>query len=121
MAAVQRFYGADQKAQRIFFSSRVDHLSVVDFLRDVNATEPLAKPSMHMEHYDGDELRLTVKLSRACWLTFVDNWDPNWRATVNNVPTAISLTLGSYKAVFVPAGLAKVVFQYRPTLIPSVE
>jgi len=121
MAAVYRFYGADQKAQRIFFSSRVDHLSVVDFLRDVNATEPLAKPSMHMEHYDGDELRLTVKLSRACWLTFVDNWDPNWRATVNNVPTAISLTLGSYKAVFVPAGLAKVVFQYRPTLIPSVE
>ncbi len=117
-AAVERFYGADQKAQRIFFSARVDHRSVVDFLRDVDATEPLAKPSMQMEYYNGDELRLSVKLSRACWLTFVDNWDANWKAAVNGTPTPISLTLGSYKAVFVPAGQTKVMFQYRPPLIP---
>jgi hypothetical protein len=118
MAAVHRFYGADQKAQRIFFSARVDHRSVVDFLRDVDAIEPVAKPSIQVEYYDGDELRLTVELSRACWLTFVDNWDPNWSATVNDAPTPISLTLDSYKAVFLPLGPAKVVFQYRPPLIP---
>jgi hypothetical protein len=117
-AAVQRFYGADQNAQRIFFSSRLDHRSMVDFLHDVDATEPLAKPSMQIEHYNGDELRLSVNLSRACWLTFVDNWDANWSATVNDVPAPISLTLGSYKAVLLPAGLAQVVFQYRPPLIP---
>jgi hypothetical protein len=117
-AAVQRFYGADRNAQRIFLSSRVDHRSMVDFLSDVDATEPLAKPSIQIEHYNGDELRLTVNLSRACWLTFVDNWDANWRATVNGVPTPISLTLGSYKAVSIPAGPVKVVFQYRPPLIP---
>ena len=78
MAAVRRFYGADQKAQRIFFSARVDHRSVLNFLQDVDAIEPLAKPSFQIEHYNGDELRLSVKVSRPCWLTFVDNWDPNW-------------------------------------------
>jgi hypothetical protein len=118
MAAVRRFYGADQKAQRIFFSARVDHRSVVDFLKDADTTESAAKPSIQINYYNGDELRLTVKLNRACWLTFVDNWDANWSATVNDAPTPISLTLGSYKAVPLPMGQAKVVFQYRPPLIP---
>jgi hypothetical protein len=117
-AAVERFYGADQKAQRIFFSARVDHGSVIDFLQDVDATEPLARPSVRIEHYNGDELRLSVNLRRSCWLTFVDNWDPNWRAKVNNVPAPIALTLGSYKAVLLPVGQAEVEFQYRPPIIP---
>ncbi|MSP41605.1 MAG: hypothetical protein EXR70_24230, partial [Deltaproteobacteria bacterium] len=60
--AVERFYGADQKAQRLFFSTRIDQKTVVDFMKDVDATEPLAKPTTQMDFYNGDELRLTVNL-----------------------------------------------------------
>ncbi|MSP41710.1 MAG: hypothetical protein EXR70_24765, partial [Deltaproteobacteria bacterium] len=61
-AAAERFYGADQNAQRLFFSTRIDQKTVVDFMKDVDATEPLAKPTTQMDFYNGDELRLTVNL-----------------------------------------------------------
>ena len=52
------------------------------------------------------------------FVTFVDNWDPDWRVLVDGAPTAIGTAFGTFKAVAVPAGVHRVVFEYVPRLWP---
>jgi len=118
-AAAKRFFGADEKAERIFFTQRLGHESPLQFLRDADELASIAQNSYQVDYYDGDRLQLTIAVTEPCWLTFVDNWDPYWTAEINGNPTTIDLALGSYKAVRFPAGGSKLVFAYKPPLLPS--
>lgn len=118
IAAATRFFGADKKAERIFITQRMDHSSPLEFLRDVDNFASIAKSSYQVDYYDGDRLQLTISATQPCWVTFVDNWDPNWTAEVNGNPATISLALGSYKVVPLPAGTSDLVFTYKPPLLP---
>ena len=120
-AAVQRFYGADKAGQRIFVSANIDQKTPVEFLADVDATNAGGHPAVEVVDYNGDTMRLRVRADRPSWLSFVDNWDPNWTATVNGQPTPIELLFGSYKSVRIPAGASDVVFDYRFTLWPHTQ
>ena len=44
----------------------------------------------------------------------IDNWDPDWIATVNDEKVAISKTLNAYKSIKLKKGFSKVKFQYKP-------
>jgi hypothetical protein len=118
IAAATRLFGADKKAERIFLTQRMDHASPLEFLRDVDNFANIAKSSYQVRYYDGDRLQLTVSATQAGWLTFVDNWDPNWTAEVNGNPATISLALGSYKAVMLSPGISDLVLAYKPSLLP---
>lgn len=118
-ANVMQFYGADAGAKRIFFSSSVDQKTIPGFMDDANRFAREWRPSFRVMAYDGDSLRLEVTMPRPGWLSFIDNWDPYWTASVDRKASPISPLLGSYKSVFVPSGHAEVEFAYRPVLWPK--
>ena len=48
-------------------------------------------------------------------MSFIDNWDPDWRATLNGKPVPVEQAFGTFKAVHIPdAGDGVVVFEYVP-------
>lgn len=116
--AAKRLFGATAKAERIFFTRSIDHTSPLEFLRDADELAAAARNSFRVDHYNGDRLQLTISVSEPCWLTFIDNWDPNWTAKINGEPATIALAMGSYKAVRLPAGAFELMFTYEPPLLP---
>lgn len=117
-AAARRFFGADEKAERLFFTRKINYASPLEFFTDADELARVAQVSYRIDSYDGDRLKLTIAVNEPCWLTFVDNWDPNWTAQINGEPAKISTTFGSYKAVQLTPGASKLVFDYRPSLVP---
>ena len=117
--AVARFYGAEPYSDRLFFSQSIEHQGIPEFLNDVDQFLQKSRTSVKTLEYDGNHLRLAVSTEQAAWLTFVDNWDPNWTARINGATASIALCLGSYKAVLVPAGASEVLFDYQPHFWPS--
>jgi hypothetical protein len=83
-------------------------------MMDVDETAAAADPVVRLLSYDGDSLELTVQVDRPSWLSFIDNWDPNWRAAVNGREVPIERLFGSYKAVNLAPGASTVIFSYRP-------
>jgi hypothetical protein len=120
VAAAARLYGADERAQRVFLTSRIDFASPVDFVADVDATAAAVNAAVAIESYDGDILRLNVRSDQPVWLSIIDNWDPNWTASIDGWNVSISLLFGSYKSVRIESpGQHIVTFKYRPPLLPS--
>ena len=66
--------------------------------------------------YDGNTLRVAYRTSRPAYLIFVDNWDPDWRATVNGREAPILKSFGTFKAIRVEPAEGAVSFEYRPHL-----
>jgi hypothetical protein len=66
--------------------------------------------------YDGNVLRLRYRTTRDCYLIFVDNWDPDWRAVVDGANAPIAHAFGTFKAVRIRAGTGTVAFEYHARL-----
>jgi hypothetical protein len=66
--------------------------------------------------YNGNELDVSYSTTRPGFLIFVDNTDPDWRATVNGSSVPIQAAFGTFKAVPVHAGRGTVTFKYSPSL-----
>jgi hypothetical protein len=119
ITAAKRFFGADAQGERLFLTSRIDHETPLAFMAD--ADKRTATDRVEMVSFDGDTLKLRVSLSEPGWLSYIDNWDPNWKAQVDDQEVPIKLLFGSYKSVHVPAGATRVTFAYRPTLWPHAR
>ncbi len=111
--ALATLMGIDD-GRRLFATARVDHAAIGAFLAD---TAALAAP-VEVRAYTGERLEADVLMPREGFLTFVDNWDPDWRATVDGRPVKLSLAFGTFKAVGVLRGRHRVVFEYVPRLWP---
>jgi hypothetical protein len=120
VTAARRFFGVDQSGKRLFLTSRIDYTTPVDFMADVDASVASGDATIEIAFFDGDTLRLNVGNPRAAWLSYIDNWDANWTATVDGRDVVIERLFGSYKSIRVPRGRSTVVFSYRPGLLPSV-
>ncbi len=96
--------------QRLFPSLRIDHERIRPFLED---SLSFAGNSTIVD-YTGDRMEAQVQMPAAGFVTFVDNWDPDWRALVDGKPAPLATVFGTFKAVAVPAGGHRVVFQYVP-------
>jgi hypothetical protein len=120
VAAARRFFGVDQSGKRLFLTSRIDYTTPVDFMADVDASMASGDATIEIAFFDGDTLRLKVSNQRAAWLSYIDNWDANWTATVDGRDVVIERLFGSYKSIRVPRGQSEVIFSYRPGLLPAV-
>lgn len=72
-----------------------------------------------MLSYNGDALSLHVEAPVAGYVSFIDNWDPDWEARLDDHPIAIERLFGTFKAVKVGAGVHRVDFAYRPRPWPQ--
>ena len=64
----------------------------------------------------GDTLRVELETGSPAWLSYIDNWDPNWTATVNGQPVTIDV------APFIvgPERLARVLRRRAPPGPPPI-
>jgi hypothetical protein len=99
---------------RLFVSTRIDHNSAKDFFEDSVQTISLVRPYVVVESYDGERLMLKASTDGPVFLSFIDNWDPDWVARINGQPAPIEKLFGTFKSVRLPAGTSKVEFAYRP-------
>jgi len=102
---------------KIFFSESIEHLSIEPFLRDAMRYRQTGR----LISYNGDELLWEINAPKAGFLSFIDNWDENWKAWVDDQPTDIELLFGTFKSVRLTQGRHKIKFSYQPGLLPAVK
>ncbi len=99
--------------RRVFFSESISYENIIDFLRD----------SFHYKNqgylllYTGDELEWEIETPVAGHVSFIDNWDHNWKAFVNGEEKEIELLFGTFKSVAVDKGRHHIKFVYKPGLV----
>jgi|GEM_PF-601032 len=96
--------------KRFFFSSSITYGTIKDFLVDAGRF----KADPQVLQYTGEQLVLELDAPRQGYLSFIDNWDPDWHAKLNGENTPIELLFGTFKSVQVPAGRSRLVFEYVP-------
>jgi hypothetical protein len=100
---------------RIFFSQSIHYDTIKDFLAD-SAAQSF---EYEIQYFDGDRLELNVKTSSDGYVSYIDNWDPAWKTSVNGQEKPIERLFGVFKSVKVSAGESKLVFSYQPSWIPT--
>ena len=60
------------------------------------------------------EVIASVTLTKPAVLVLSDTWHPNWRATVDGVPTYIGRVNEAFRGIVLPAGEHRVRFYYDP-------
>ena len=103
-----------QNGQKIFFSESIEYPSIESFLRDALRYRQIGR----LISYNGDELRWEIDAPTAGYLSFIDNWDPDWKAYVDGQPVQIELLFGTFKSVRLTQGKHNVRFSYQPGLFP---
>jgi hypothetical protein len=76
---------------------------------------PGAPPRVDIAAYEPDRVELAASFAGGGWLVLTDIWYPGWTASVDGVSTEVLRADYNYRAVRVPAGQHRVVFEYRPT------
>ena len=99
------------RAQKVFFSERIDHPTVTRFLEDADRFEGMP---ITILSYNGDALSLEVEARVDGFVSFIDNWDSDWQATVDGRSVPIERLFGTFKSVRLTAGAHTVDLVYRP-------
>ena len=113
---VKYFFGTDKDAKKIFFTKNNNHRNIKEFVNDIKNFEKtnIINYEILLNKYDGNNIEIDVNLDNAGWLSVIDNWDPDWIATINDEKVEISKTLNAYKSIKLKKGFSKVKFQYKP-------
>jgi hypothetical protein len=99
---------------RIFVSQRIDHTSVKDFFLDSDVTVARTEPMVTVMRYEINRLELNVTVNQPVFVSFIDNWDPDWHAWINGRAVPIEKLFETFKSVRVDAGVSSVEFAYCP-------
>ena len=100
--------------KRLFVTSSIDHSSIPSFLADSQNGEAILADEITVARYTGDVLVVELTANDSAYLSFIDNWDPNWTARINGKAVEIEKLFGTFKAVRLQPGRSRVKFQYSP-------
>jgi hypothetical protein len=103
-----------QDGTKVFFSESIGHEKIESFLRDTLRY----RPAGHLLFYNGDELRWEIEAPIEGYLSFIDNWDCDWKVSVDDKAAEIELLFGTFKSVKITPGKHSVRFYYQPRLFP---
>lgn len=107
-----RFMGM-KDGQRIYVTRTLDHgASLEHFLADADHTRDTAKATV--KAYDGDVLDLAVSAQKPVYVSFIDNWNQDWRVLVDGREAKMERPFGTFKGARVEAGEHRVSFEYVP-------
>ncbi len=56
---------------------------------------------------------IIVDTQKGGWLSFIDNWHPNWKVIINNKPHRIYMLFNAYKVVYITPGTSIVEFKFQ--------
>ncbi|NJL55975.1 YfhO family protein [bacterium] len=97
-------------SRKLYFSESIIQSKVKDFMVDSDRFNEFVQ----IVNYTGDLLVLDVEAPTDGYLSFIDNWDSDWLATVDEEQVAIERLFGTFKSVPLSGGEHRVVFAYRP-------
>ena len=107
-----RFMGI-KDGQRIYVTQALDRgASLERFLADADRARGTAKATV--KAYDGDVLDLAVSAQKPVYVSFIDNWNEDWRVLVDGRDAKMERPFGTFKGVRVEAGEHRVRFEYVP-------
>ena len=95
---------------RFFFSRQIGYASISPYLDDARAFN--IKPVVH--EYTGESLVVELDAPADGYFSFIDNWDENWRATVDGKPVKMETLFGTFKSVKLTTGRHEVSMAYCP-------
>jgi len=99
--------------QKVFFSESIGYDTIRDFLKDSLRYNDQGR----LLSYTGDKLEWEIDAPAAGYVSFIDNWDSNWKVFVNGREKKIELLFGTFKSVAVNEGRHQIKFVYKPGLI----
>lgn len=111
---VKYFFGLDKNAKKIFFSNKINYLNIDDFIYDSVKAESESEFDFDVVFYNGNKIEIIINVKHDGWLTFIDTWDPNWIASINNQSVELNKLFNAYKSVFIKKGISTVKFTYKP-------
>ena len=113
---VKKFYGNSEPYKKIFFSENIKYENIVNFMKDSDLYEINSNFNHRilLEKYDGNNVEINITTDQMGWVSYIDNWDRDWEAYVNNDKVEIYKLLGSYKSIKVKKGFSNIKFQYKP-------
>ena len=86
--------------RRIFLSESLAHNSIYSFLKDSLRFQNTG----NLVSYTGDELVWELEMPINGYLSFIDNWDPDWKAYVDDKETPMEQLFGTFKSVRLAQG-----------------
>ena len=112
---VSYFYGLDSSARRFFFTEFKDFESINTFIENSISYEKNSNFKINYlnKYYDGNNLKIIVDTQKGGWLSFIDNWHPNWKVIINNKPHRIYMLFNAYKVVYITPGTSIVEFKFQ--------
>jgi hypothetical protein len=96
--------------QKVFFSESIAHNTIEGFLRD----SLRYKNHGYLWSYTGDKLEWKIDAPTAGYISFIDNWDSNWKVFVDGEEKKIELLFGTFKSVAIEKGEHNIEFIYKP-------
>jgi len=76
-------------------------------------TAPGSEGVQLVDSADPDRVELAASLASPGWVVLADTFYPGWSATIDGVSTPIYPADVLFRAVFVPAGTHRILFQYE--------
>ena len=112
---ISYFYGLDSKARRLFFTEFKDFKSVNSFIDNSLSYEKASNFKINYvnKFYDGNSLKIIVKTQKGGWLSFIDNWHPDWIVKINNKEQTVYKLFNAYKVVYINPGTSVVEFKFK--------
>jgi len=121
---------------RVLFASRALKVDLADVLRtgrwpdfdprqsvlldldadapDIDASLPMGEAAIEIRTYAGSRVIVTLDAPYPGYVVLNDVWHPWWAATVDGEPVPLFKANGLFRAVAVPAGQHRIMFEFRP-------
>ncbi len=89
-------------------------IQVIDPVSDEGASGFFRKDAAEIVTYEPERVEVETNSPRDGFLVLSDTFRPGWTALVDGAPAPIWRAQTAFRAVRVPSGTHRVVFQYRP-------
>lgn len=103
-----------KNGNRIFFSKSISHQTITDFLNDSRELNN----EYEIIEFTGNKLKIRLLSSDDGYISYVDNWDPDWKAYIDGNEVPLERLFETFKSVRIHEGDTVVIFSYEPSLWP---
>lgn len=117
LASSPRYFAQSEEALSYVFDPQADLQAnpAIEREGETIAPHPLEPgENVRFISFEPNRVELAVQANRPRELVLSSMFEKNWTATVNDIKTEVSPANYAFRAVQVPAGVSRVVFEYRP-------